>query len=240
MKRKQTMIKILIIEDEIRLADVLYDWFYNKNFQVTVCHDGISGYETALKNSYDAIISDVMLPGIDGFSIVKKLRSMKVRTPVIMLTARVELQDKLQGFDAGAEDYLTKPFEIEELDARVKVLLRKNEKGKEEEEETGERPDFVLEKNSHILKNSVRNKKVKLSRKEYTLLSYFVENYDQVLSKEQITIRIWGYDTDVEYNNEEVYISFLRKKLKFIGTDTVIETVRGVGYRLRGKNDETV
>lgn len=234
------MIKILIIEDEIRLADVLYDWFYNKNFQVTVCHDGISGYETALKNSYDAIISDVMLPGIDGFSIVKKLRSMKVRTPVIMLTARVELQDKLQGFDAGAEDYLTKPFEIEELDARVKVLLRKNEKGKEEEEETGERPDFVLEKNSHILKNSVRNKKVKLSRKEYTLLSYFVENYDQVLSKEQITIRIWGYDTDVEYNNEEVYISFLRKKLKFIGTDTVIETVRGVGYRLRGKNDETV
>ena len=131
LKRKQTMIKILIIEDEIRLADVLYDWFYNKNFQVTVCHDGISGYETALKNSYDAIISDVMLPGMDGFSIVKKLRGMKVWTPIIMLTARVELQDKLQGFDAGAEDYLTKPFEIEELDARVKVLLRKNEKGEE-------------------------------------------------------------------------------------------------------------
>ena len=210
------MTKILIIEDEIRLADVLYDWFHSKNFQVTVCHDGISGYETALKNSYDAIISDVMLPGIDGFSIVKNLRSMKVRTPVIMLTARVELQDKLQGFDAGAEDYLTKPFE------------------------TGERPDFVLEKNSRILKNSVGNKKVKLSGKEYTLLSYFVENYNQILSKEQITVRIWGYDTDVEYNNEEVYISFLRKKLKFIETDTVIETVRGVGYRLRGKNDETV
>ena len=98
---------------------------------------------------------------------------------------------------------------------------------------------MLLEKQLYI-ENSVRNKKVKLSGKEYTLLSYFVENYDQVLSKEQITIRIWGYDTDVEYNNEEVYISFLRKKLKFIGTDTVIETVRGVGYRLRGKNDETV
>ena len=104
LKRKQTMIKILIIEDEIRLADVLYDWFYNKNFQVTVCHDGISGYETALKNSYDAIISDVMLPGMDGFSIVKKLRGMKVWTPIIMLTARVELQDKLQGFDAGVSE----------------------------------------------------------------------------------------------------------------------------------------
>lgn len=171
---------------------------------------------------------------------MKKLRDMKVWTPVIMLTARVELQDKLQGFDAGAEDYLTKPFEIEELDARVKVLLRKNEKAEEVTEEAIERPDFVLEKNSRILKNPVRNKKVKLSGKEYTLLAYFVENYDQILSKEQITVRIWGYDTDVEYNNEEVYISFLRKKLKFIETDTMIETVRGVGYRLRGKNGETV
>ena len=194
LKRKQTMIKILIIEDEIRLADVLYDWFYNKNFQVTVCHDGISGYETALKNSYDAIISDVMLPGMDGFSIVKKLRGMKIWTPIIMLTARVELKDKLQGFDAGAEDYLTKPFEIEELDACVKVLLRKNEKGEEVAEEAIERPDFVLEKNSRILKNPVGNKKVKLSGKEFTLLSYFVENYNQILSKEQITVRIWGYD----------------------------------------------
>ena len=175
LKRKQTMIKILIIEDEIRLADVLYDWFHNKNFQVTVCHDGISGYKTALKNSYDAIISDVMLPGIDGFSIVKKLRGMKVWTPIIMLTARVELQDKLQGFAAGA-DYLTKPFEIEELDARVKVLLRKNEKGKEVTEEAIERPDFVLEKNSRILKNSVGNKGVKLSGKEYTLLKVLRED----------------------------------------------------------------
>ena len=130
-----------------------------------------------------------------------------------MLTARVELQDKLQGFDAGAEDYLTKPFEMEELDARVKVLLRKNEKGTEAiAEETRKKPDFCTGKNSRILKNSVGNKKVKLSGKEYALLSYFVENYDQVLSKEQITIRIWGYDTDVEYNNEEVYISFFAQE----------------------------
>ena len=170
------MIKLLIIEDEIRLSEILYDWFCNRDFQVTVCHDGISGYESALKVSYDAIISDVMLPDMDGFTIVKKLRSMKVRTPVIMLTARVELQDKLQGFEAGAEDYLTKPFEIEELDARVKVLLRKDEKGKEVTEEAIERPDFVLEKNSRILKNSVGNKGVKLSGKEYTLLKVLRED----------------------------------------------------------------
>lgn len=238
------MIKLLIIEDEIRLADVLYDWFCNKNFQVTVCHDGISGYELAAKTPYDAIISDVMLPGIDGFSIVKKLRDRNVVTPVIMLTARVELQDKLQGFEAGAEDYLTKPFEIEELDARIKVLLRRSGKaiGKaiETEAEGAKEFDFILEKNSRVLKNRTGDKKVKLSEKEYTLLSYFMENYNQVLSKEQITVRIWGYDTDVEYNNEEVYISFLRKKLKFVETDIMIETVRGVGYRLRGRDDETI
>ena len=236
--------KLLIIEDEIRLADVLYDWFCNKNFQVTVCHDGISGYESAVKGSHDAIISDVMLSGMDGFSIVKKLRDRNVVTPVLMLTARVELQDKLQGFEAGAEDYLTKPFEIEELDARIKVLLRRSGKAIgmtiETEAEGVKEFDFILEKNSRVLKNRTGNKKVKLSEKEYTLLSYFMENYNQVLSKEQITVRIWGYDTDVEYNNEEVYISFLRKKLKFVETDTMIETIRGVGYRLRGRDDETI
>lgn len=233
------MIKLLIIEDEIRLSEILYDWFCNRDFQVTVCHDGISGYESALKVSYDAIISDVMLPDMDGFTIVKKLRSMKVRTPVIMLTARVELQDKLQGFEAGAEDYLTKPFEIEELDARIKVLLKKSGKTvRTESTKCLNGPDFILEKNSRTLNNPTSNKSVKLSVKEYTLLFYFMENYGQMLSKEQITVRIWGYDTDIEYNNEEVYISFLRKKLKFIETSSVIETVRGVGYRLRGKADE--
>ena len=235
------MRKLLIIEDETRLADVLYDWFCSKNFQVTVCYDGKSGYEAAVKTNYDAIISDVMLPVMDGFSIVKELRNMGVETPVIMLTARTGLQDKLQGFEAGAEDYLTKPFEIEELDARIKVLVRTNKKDVEEKSaESTDRPDFILEKNSHILKNCAGNKMVKLSAKEYTLLSYFMENYQQILSKEQITVRIWGYNTDIEYNNEEVYISFLRKKLKYIETDTVIETVRGVGYRLRGKKDEAI
>ncbi len=165
--KEQIMLKILVIEDEMRLADVLYDWFSDKNFQVTVCHDGISGYESALKTSYDVIISDVMLPGMDGFSIVKKLRGMKVQTPVIMLTARVELQDKLQGFEAGAEDYLTKPFEIEELDARVRVLLKKSGKmtGAGEAEQL-DGPDFILEKNSRMLKSSINPKSVKLSGKE--------------------------------------------------------------------------
>ena len=227
------MEQLLIIEDETRLADILQDWFTDKGFKVTVCNDGISGYETALKKSYDAIISDVMLPGMDGFTLVKKLRDMKVRTPVIMLTARVELQDKLQGFDAGAEDYLTKPFEIEELDARIKVLLRKNGKTiRTDSIDNLTGPDFSLEKSSRLLKSTVSNKTVKLSAKEYTLLSYFMENFGQVLSKEQITVRIWGYDTNVEYNNKEVYISFLRKKFHYLDSRVTIGTVRKVGYRL--------
>ena len=153
-----------------------------------------------------------------------------------MLTARTGLQDKLQGFEAGAEDYLTKPFEIEELDARVRVLLRKCGNNMEKAAENKlVCQDFVLEEDTHLIRNEENNKNVKLSLKEYTLLKYFMQNYDQLLTKEQITVHIWGYDTDVTYNNEEVYISFLRKKMKFIGTKVKIVTVRGGGYRLKGE-----
>lgn len=219
------MTTLLIIEDEARLADVLYDWFSRLDFQVTVCHDGISGYESALKTTYDGIICDVMLPGMDGFSIVKKLRSMKVQTPILILTARVELQDKLQGFEAGAEDYLTKPFEIEELDARIKVLLRKNGKAAESMPlENFNGSDFILEKNSRILKSSKNHKSVKLSGKEYTLLSYFMENFGQVLSKEQIletaeAILLTG-KTSGSYQNYQFEISVHEGELLIAFADT--------------------
>lgn len=228
--------KMLVIEDEPRLADILCDWFTEKGFEVAVCHEGITGYESAVKGAFDVIISDVMLPGKDGFTLVKNLRNLKIKVPVIMLTARTGLQDKLQGFEAGAEDYLTKPFEIEELDARVRVLLRKCGNNMEKEAENKlVCQDFVLEEDTHLIRNEENNKNVKLSLKEYTLLKYFMQNYDQLLTKEQITVHIWGYDTDVTYNNEEVYISFLRKKMKFIGTKVKIVTVRGGGYRLKGE-----
>ena len=148
-----------------------------------------------------------------------------------MLTARSSLQDKLAGFGGGAEDYLTKPFDIEELEARVSVLARKHSENADMNRMCF--GDLTLRRDDHLLQNPKSALSVTLSAKEYTLMEYFIENAGQLLSKEQITVRIWGYDTDVSYNNEEVYISFLRKKLSYLQTDVRIETVRGVGYRLR-------
>ena len=157
--------KLLVIEDEIRLADILSDWFQKKGFEVTVCHDGLSGYEKAQNENFDVILSDVMLPGLDGFQLVRKLREKKIATPVLFLTARVELQDKLEGFEAGAEDYLTKPFDMEELDARVRVLLRKCGVPEPESRENQlSFEDLILDKNTHELRSRGRARRGRHSR----------------------------------------------------------------------------
>ena len=157
--------KLLVIEDEIRLADILSDWFQKKGFEVTVYHDGLSGYEKAQNENFDVILSDVMLPGLDGFQLVRKLREKKIATPVLFLTARVELQDKLEGFEAGAEDYLTKPFDMEELDARVRVLLRKCGVPEPESRENQlSFEDLILDKNTHELRSRGRARRGRHSR----------------------------------------------------------------------------
>ncbi len=157
--------KLLVIEDEIRLADILSDWFQKKGFEVTVCHDGLSGYEKAQNENFDVILSDVMLPGLDGFQLVRKLREKKIATPVLFLTARVELQDKLEGFEAGAEDYLTKPFAMEELDARVRVLLRKcGVLEPESRENQLSFEDLILDKNTHELRSRGKARRGRHSR----------------------------------------------------------------------------
>ena len=221
---------LLIIEDELRLSDMLRDYFVGKDHAVTLCGDGRSGLETALSSRYDAIVLDVMLPGMDGFEVLSRLRASDNDTPVLMLTARSSLRDKLAGFESGAEDYLTKPFDIEELEARLCVLTKKRAGAEIAALRFGE---LLLQRDDHLLHDAKSGLSVALSAKEFTLMSYFMENAGQLLSKEQITVRIWGYDTDVSYNNEEVYISFLRKKLAYLQTDARIETVRGAGYRLR-------
>ena len=216
---------LLIIEDELRLSDMLRDYFVGKDHAVTLCGDGRSGLETALSSRYDAIVLDVMLPGMDGFEVLSRLRASDNDTP-----ARSSLRDKLAGFESGAEDYLTKPFDIEELEARLCVLTKKRAGAEIAALRFGE---LLLQRDDHLLHDAKSGLSVALSAKEFTLMSYFMENAGQLLSKEQITVRIWGYDTDVSYNNEEVYISFLRKKLAYLQTDARIETVRGAGYRLR-------
>ncbi|MCC6094244.1 MAG: response regulator transcription factor [Eubacterium sp.] len=235
-------IHLLIIEDEFRLASILRDFFLQEHFLVTVCHRGDTGYQEARRTPYDAIICDVMLPVMDGFSVLRKLRAEGVRTPVLFLTARAELQDKLEGFSAGAEDYLTKPFEMQELDARIHVLLRLNPQrsevaGPEIPVRNGAASltisDLTLDKNTHVITSSYTGKSTRLSQKEYILLVYFLQNPGQLLSKEQISEQLWEDEgEEPEYNKEEVYISFLRKKMKFIGTKLQILTVRGAGYRL--------
>ena len=231
--------KLLIIEDEYRLADMLNDWFVKKGDSVSICTNGLEGFGKAVSDSFDVIILDIMLPGMDGFSILSRLRKKGINTPDLILSARSGLDDKLKGFGTGAEDYLTKPFHIEELDARVSVLARKVHDAlskKEVLENTGEKistGDLELDKNSHILRNINSGLTVELPSKEYILMEYFLMNANHLLSKEQITVHIWGYDTEVSYNNEEVYISFLRKKLRYLDTEIAIETIRGCGYRLK-------
>ena len=228
---------ILLIEDDDKMLDLIRDYLSARGNRVISETNGARGLELALCGTFDVIILDIMLPGMDGFEVLSSLREQGDHTPVLILTARSSLTDKLQGFELGAEDYLTKPFDIEELEARLLVLCRKT--GKEarlpEKSHMNSMGNVQLNLNDHFLQNQISRKKVLLPYKEFTLMEYFMINAGQILSKEQITIRIWGYDSDISYNNEEVYISFLRKKLEYIEADIMIETIRRSGYRLREK-----
>ncbi len=230
---------ILIIEDEFHLADMIRDFFVSKGDSVQVCTDGAEGYKLASDSDFDAVILDVMLPGMDGFSILSNLRNNRNKIPILMLTARSSLDDKLLGLGGGAQDYLTKPFEIEELYARVRLLGIKNNTTLNPTESISDSAQGLLSYGSVHLNCASRDlncetsgKKVLLPAKEYSLMELFLQNPGNILSKEQITAHIWGYDSEAEYNHEEVYISFLRKKLKYIEADISIDTVRGAGYRL--------
>ena len=223
---------LLLVEDEKHLSIMVYDFLTAKGCHVTCASDGFAGLDIAKKNSFDVLILDVMLPGIDGFTILEKLRADSITTPALFLTARSELSDKLAGFKAGAQDYLTKPFELEELYARIQVLASGIYGTKPSGSSLPSFHELRLDPAHLLLQNNNNGKSVRLSAKEYDLINYFIENDSQLLSKEQITVYIWGYDTEAEYNNTEVYISFLRKKMRFLQTNVQIRTVRGKGYIL--------
>ena len=228
---------ILLIEDEYKMLDLIRDYLTARGNRIVAETNGNRGLDIALTGSFDVIILDIMLPGIDGFEVLSAIRKTGNNTPVLMLTARSSLSDKLKGFEYGAEDYLTKPFDIEELEARLHVLGRKH--GYKDNSLKKARTIIIgntqLDLDNHLIKNIVSGKKILLPTREFMLMEYFMTNSGQILSKEQITVRIWGYDSDISYNNEEVYISFLRKKLSFIDSDIIIETIRRSGYRLGEK-----
>ncbi len=220
--------KLLVVEDEMQLADALTEILKRNRYIVDTVYDGIDGLDSALTGVYDCIILDIMLPGMNGLEILRNLRKEKISTPVLLLTARSEIEDKINGLDCGADDYLTKPFVTGELLARVRALTRR--KGEIFDENKLTFNGLELNKNSCSM--IYEGNDVKLSLKEYQIMELLISNTNRILPKERIIEKIWGYESDVEYNNIEVYISFLRKKLSAIGTNTQIKTARGIGYSL--------
>lgn len=222
--------KILIIEDEFKLADVIASRLKKEKYIVDIFQDGEEGLDNALTNIYDLIILDVMLPKINGFKILEEIRKEKINAKVIILTAKSMLEDKLTGFNYGANDYLTKPFHIEELVARVNVSLRENNTNQEKDYiEVG---DLKLNIKTTTLFCKTTNESIEIICKEFLLLEYLMRNFNQILSKEQIYDKVWGIDNEIESNNLEAYISFVRKKLRVIGSNVQIKAIRGLGYKL--------
>lgn len=221
--------RILIVEDERDLAMVLSEMLKIKGYYTDAVYDGASGLDKALSGIYDLIILDVMLPKMNGIKVLEEIRKNNSDTPVLMLTAKSEIEDKICGLDNGADDYITKPFNTKELLARIRALLRRTEK--KFVNDNIKFSDIILDKSTHEIHKD--ENKVKLTQKEYSILEMFIMNKGNVVSKENIMIKIWGYDAEVEYNSIEVYISFLRKKIDAVGSEVKIKTVRGLGYILK-------
>lgn len=220
--------RVLIVEDEVRLAETLRDLLELRGYTADVSYDGEQGLDNALSGIYDVVILDVMLPKRNGFEVVKAIRQAGNATPVLLLTAKSEVGDKVQGLDCGADYYLTKPFEPKELLACIRALARRQP----ELRETGTLScgDLTLEQTTFTL--SCGKRSVRLSRKEFDLMEMLLLNQKLVLTKEKLLLKVWGYESDAEDNNVEVYISFLRKKLEHIGSTVKIKTIRMVGYCL--------
>jgi two-component system response regulator CiaR len=223
--------RILAVEDDRSLLQAITDVLKEEGYQVDCADRGDEGYLLAEKGIHDLLVLDIMMPGLDGLSMVKKLRAKGNQTPVLFLTARDSVEARVQGLDAGADDYLVKPFAVEELLARTRALLRRNGKiGMEGELVYG---PISLKPNEHD--GYVENHPLKLTSKEYELLKYFLHNREQILTREQIFDRVWGIDSEANYGIVDLYVHYLRKKLADYGCDHYIRTIRNVGYILKGK-----
>ncbi len=226
--------QILVVEDDVRLAQALAQILADNGYQVDTVHDGASGLDYAESGIYDVVILDVMLPKMNGYEVVASLRRKSVDVPVLMLTARTTVPDKITGFDSGADDYMTKPFSPAELLAHLRALTRRQGQVIFERINYG---DLSLNLESHDL--SCGEKTINLSFKEFSIANILMANKDQIVSKDLLISKVWGIESSAVDNNVEAYISFLRKKLKFLGSKTQVETVRKVGYRLVFESDGT-
>lgn len=227
--------RILIIEDEMKLAEAIAFRLKKEHYIVDIENNGETGLDNALTNIYDLIILDVMLPKINGFDILREIKNEGIETKIIMLTARTMLEDKLHGFERGANDYITKPFHMDELVARVNAQLRNNVKIQKNTIEVG---DLILNIDKASLFCKKTNEEIDIMGKEFLLLEYFMNNSNQVISREQIYNKIWGFENNAESNNLEAYLSFIRKKIRIIGSKANIKAIRGLGYKLEVKDEK--
>lgn len=219
--------KVLIVEDDIKLAQALGRILEESDYTVDMVHDGTTGRDWAVVGNYDAIILDVMMPGMDGYEVVREIRHANIDTPVLMLTARGSVSDKIAGLDHGADDYMTKPFSPAELMAHLRALMRRQGSVIFETVDAG---DVSLKLDSHEL---VRNgKTIHLSKTEFALAKMLMSNKERILPKEMIIEKIWGIESNAADNNVEAYVSFLRKKLRYLESNAQIETICKVGYKL--------
>ncbi len=228
--------RILVVEDERKVASFIKKGLEEERYIVDTANDGVTGLEMAMNNEFDAILLDVMLPGKDGFTVLKELREAGVSTPIMMLTARGTTDDRVMGLNLGADDYLPKPFSFEELTARLRSILRRSSPDKTTKLQCA---DLVLDTVSHLAYRF--NKEIELTTKEYALLEYLMKNKDRILSRSTITQHVWKHNFDPESNIIDVYIKRLRSKIEREDSSSqLIQSIRGVGYRIRdsiGENE---
>jgi DNA-binding response OmpR family regulator len=231
------MKNVLIIEDEAKIARFLELELKHEGYETTLALDGRTGYEEAQSDQYDIIILDLMLPQLNGMEICRRLRNDDIRTPIIMLTAKDDISDKITGLDMGADDYMTKPFAIEELLARMRVALKHAQQtGEGQQEDLLKIGELALNKSHH--KVSYGEEEIILTKKEFELLEYLMQNKNIVLSRDMILQNVWGYDYEGDTNVIDVYIRYLRSKIDQRFDKEIIRTVRGVGYQIKEAKEQ--
>lgn len=225
--------RLLLVEDERRLSEALSYILKKNNYLVDTAYDGPSGQDMAESNIYDVIILDRMLPGKEGLSILRDLRRQNISTPVLILTAKDEIKDRVEGLDSGADDYLVKPFSTDELLARIRALGRR----KNEEIQSTNLKTSLFELDPLNCEAMMNGQTIKLTLKESQLLEFLIRNKGKVVTRDQILSKVWGFDSDVDMNSIEIYIYYLRRKLNLKDTGVRIETIRGIGYSFREDNN---
>lgn len=225
--------RILLAEDERKLASTIVAFLKDEKYDVDYVGDGSAALSSLETGVYDIAIMDVMMPEMNGFEVVRSARNAGVKTPILILSAKSEVDDKITGLDSGADDYLAKPFQMRELHARLRALARR---GTNIQDDSIHFAVLSLNVSTAMLSCSTTGQNVRLGEKELKILEYMIGNQGKIMTRDQLAIKIWGFDNEAEYNNVEVYMTFTRKKLHFVGTKVEIKEIRGLGYELRSEH----